>query len=187
LKHSFNAVLLAVWLGLLLGGDCAQPPAAEASGESSDLSLKEMLSEGLGYPPYRIAISVEGVHGLQRAGAQDLLEGCLKEDLKGLGDVEQVDVQGAGKPPAVLRITVRFTETLRPEGYECYDITMVAVVGKINKENPQYEAILDTYALAGIAETDLSDMCQKIVIRFDMKILSALRKMRQSSQKVKSR
>lgn len=182
MKNRLHAVLLVTCLGLLLGGDGEQLSRAEAFKDSSDVSLKEMLSEGVGYPPYRIELSVESVHGLHRAGTKDLLEGCLREDLKGLGQVEIVGVPGEGKPPATLRLRVRFTETLRPEEYECFDITVVAVVGKINKQFSQYEAVLDTYALAGIAERDLSDMCHKIVIHFDTKILSALRNMFQGSQ-----
>ncbi|MBI5248611.1 MAG: hypothetical protein HY912_03880, partial [Desulfomonile tiedjei] len=107
-------------------------------------------------------------------------EDCLREDLKALSDLEFVDVLGADKLPASLRLRVWFTQEEKPDEYECFDITIIVVVGKILKEDPRYEAVLDTYALAGVALRDLNHMCDKIALRFDEKILSVLKKIHNS-------
>lgn len=182
MNNTFQAVLIAAAAGLFLTGGCIQSAWAESPQVSSDAFSKEMLSRGLGLPPYRMEISVQSAYGLRQIGTEDLLRDCLKENLMALGEVEFVEAVGSEKPPAVLRLRVWFTEEQRAEGYECFDITMVVVVGKIMKTDPKYEAVLDAYALAGVKERDLEGLCNKIATRFDLKILSDLRTMRQSSK-----
>lgn len=182
MKNSFRTMLLAAWVGLLLTGGCIRSAWAESPRVSADAFTKEMLSRGLGYPPYRMEVSVQGAYGLRQVGTEDLLRDCLKEDLMSLGEVEFVEAIGSEKPPAVLRLRVWFTEEQRAEGYECFDITMVVVVGKIMNSDPKYEVVLDAYALAGVKERDLENLCNKIATRFDLKILSILRIMHKSAQ-----
>jgi hypothetical protein len=182
MKNPLGALLLATWLGMLPGSSCVQSALAEPSQRSSNSFQKEMLLEGLGSPPYRMEIWVESVHGLPAKGTKDLLEDCVRENLRALGNLEFVDGSGTEKRPPVLRVRIWFTQSERPDNYECFDTTLVVVVGKIMKQNQSYEAVLDTYALAGIADRDLNDMCSKIATRFDLKIISILRHMRQQSK-----
>ena len=182
MKNPLGVLLLATWLGMLPSTGCVQSALAEPPQRSSDSFLNEMLSEGLGYPPYRMEIWVESVHGLPAKGTKDLLENCVRENLRALGNLEFDDGMGSEKQPPVLRIRIWFTQSERPDDYECFDTTLVVAVGKIMKEDQRYEAVLDTYALAGIADRDVDDMCRKIASRFDLKILSILRHMHQPSK-----
>jgi hypothetical protein len=182
MKNPLGALLLATWLGMLPCTGCVQSAFAEPSQRSSNSYLNEMLSEGLGSPPYRMEIWVESVQGLPAKGTKDLLEDCVRENLRALGNLEFVDGTDAEKRPPVLRVRIWFTQSERPDDYECYDTTLVVVVGKVMKEHQRYEAVLDTYALAGIADRDLNDLCSKIATRFDLKIISILRQMRHQSK-----
>jgi hypothetical protein len=182
MKNTLGVLLLVAWLGMLPVTGCVQSALAEAPQRSSNSYLNEMLSEGLGYPPYRMEIWVESVQGLPAKGTKDLLEDCVRENLRALGNLEFVDSMGTEKRPPVLRLRIWFTQSERPDDYECFDTTLVVVVGNIMKENQRYEAVLDTYALAGVAERDVDDMCRKIATRFDLKIISLLPENRQRSK-----
>jgi hypothetical protein len=177
--HSlFRTALLSTLVSAFLIVACTSASWAKPAAISSDSFSREMLSAGLGYPPYKMEISVKSVHGTSESGTADLIRDYLTEDLKALGEVEFVKGVGEEKHPAVLRLRVWFTETPRPEAYEGYDLTIGVVVGKIMKTHPQYEAVLDAYALAGIKERDLEGMCNKIASRLDLRVLSVLREMR---------
>jgi hypothetical protein len=183
MKKLLGALLTAMWLGMLPCTFCVQCALAESSQLSSDLIRKKMLLEQVGYPPYRIEISVESVEGLPAAGTKDLLEDCVRENLKALGNLEFADSTDSETRLAVLRVRIWFTQTERPDDYECFNTTVVVVVGKIMQEDPRCEAVLDTYALAGVAERDVDEMCRKIATRFDLKIISILRQIHHQSKK----
>jgi hypothetical protein len=182
MKYASESTLLSACMALLLAASCIQPGWAESSRITPESFAKDMLSRGLGFPPYSMEVSVESVHGLPGEGIKDLLETCLRENLRSLGVVEFVDHPGTEKPPAQLRLRVWFTQKERPDEYECFDTTLVVMVSKILTEDPRYDAVLDTYALAGVAERDVNSMCNKIATRLDLKILSVLRKLRESAQ-----
>lgn len=182
MKKSAKRLLPAVLPVLLIAGVCAHCASASSSLVPDQLFLEEMLAEGIGYPPYTLEVSVASVHGPARAGTQDLLRDYLRENLKALGDLKFVDGLSAEKQPAKLRVRVWFTQLEEPTEYECFDTTLVVTVGKIRKDDTRYEAILDAYALAGVAVRDLERMCNKIAMRFDLKILSILRKAHQATK-----
>lgn len=177
MKYVFRLILLGTVLGLVCDG-ALQSAWAASPAVSSDTFSRDMLSSGLGYPPYKIEISVKSVHGEREVGTADLLRDCLKENLSALGEVKFVEGSETEKSHPDLRLRVWFTEVQRPEGYEGFDMTVAVVVGKIMKGHPEYEAVLDAYSLAGIEERDLERLCNDIAVRLDLKVLSVLRAMR---------
>jgi len=182
MKNMLRALLICSVAGLLLTGVSIQSVWAEPAQASSDRVTAELLRSGLGFPPYRMEVLVKSVYGRAQVGTKDLLGDCLREDLMALGTVKLVKGVESEIPPPVLRIRVFFTETPKVEEGECFDLTLVVVVGKIRKEDPRYEAVLDAYALAGVKERDLEGLCNKIASRFDLKILSVLRSQHQSTK-----
>lgn len=180
LKIFRQSTLLMIFLALFVV-TCLKPVQAETSGIPAEPLLNDMFSQGVGYPPFRMEVSVKNVHGPNTAGTNDLLKNCLLEDLRALGSVEFVGAPRRDEPPATLRLRVWFTQRLNPAENECFDTTVVVIVGKILERDPRYEAVLDTYTLSGVALRDWEGMCNKITMRFDLKILSVLKKMCESS------
>jgi hypothetical protein len=178
----FPALLAAVWLILMPVMASGQAPApVAASGPSSiDSILKDMTTGESVRPPYRIEVWVDSVYGSAQSGTKDLIKNFLKEDLQALGDVEFVDALDQNKAPAMLRLRVWFSGL---EMVSCFNITLGVVVGKIDRKKPAAEVVLDTYGLAGIEEREIELLCQQVVTRLDLKILSALRRMKTSSKK----
>jgi hypothetical protein len=178
----FPSLLAAVWLILMPALACGQAPAPQAAPRPSSIDsvLKELTAGESVQPPYRIEVWVEPVYGSGQSGTKDLIKNFLKEDLQALGDVEFVDALDQNKPPAMLRLRVWFTGL---EMVSCFNLTMGVVVGKIDRKNPAAEVVLDTYGLAGIEEREIELLCQTIVSRLDLKILSVLRRMKTSSKK----
>ncbi len=130
-------------------------------------------------PPYRIEVWVDAVYGPDEPGIKALIEDYLKEDLQALGDVEFVKALDQEKPPAMLRLRVWFSKL---DMISCFDLNLGVSVGKLDREKPAAEVVLDTYGLAGIEEREIELLCQTVVTRLDLKILSSLRRMKASSK-----
>lgn len=173
-RVSWAAALFAM---TLVG--CYSTPAFAQRGDFPDLEslLRQTVPPESISPPYKIEVWIESVHGLPGRGTRDLLEDCLREELRALGDVEFVKFPHGEKQGAPFRLRVWFTELERPDQYECFDLTIAVVVERIFKGTPVTGTIIDSYALAGIKFRDLSSLCTEIVTRFDVRILSLLRKM----------
>jgi hypothetical protein len=177
----FPTVLSAVWLLLMPILACGQPRAPDAALGSSniDSALREMSADESVKPPYRIEVWVVSVYGSDQPGTKTLIENYLQQDLQALGDVEFVDALDQKKPPAMLRLRVWFSKL---EMVSCFDMNLGVAVGKIDREKPAAELVLDTYGLAGIEEREIELLCQAIVTRLDLKILSSLRRMKTPSK-----
>ncbi len=184
LTNRVPKILVTAWLVLL-------PPAGLAQSESPDALLRlfkgdtlttEMFPGESVEPPYRIEVWVDSAHGLHKEGAKAVIEDCLREDLRALGDVEFVHFLSPKKPRPSLRLRVWFSQMEKPDAYNCFDMTLAVVVGKVYQDNPLAEFVIDAYGLAGIAAQDLNALCQKIATRLDVKILAALRRMKSSSE-----
>ncbi|AFM27967.1 hypothetical protein [Desulfomonile tiedjei] len=143
------------------------------SPENLDYVLTQMFPPESIVPPYRIEVWVASTTGKSREGAKTLIEDCLKENLRGLARTEPVGFVSSEN--ALLRIRVWFTQPEGPEAGECYDTTFAVVVGKIDHAHPLSEIVLDAYSFAGIYERQLYQICEKIILRLDLKVLSVLR------------
>ena len=71
---------------------------------------------------------------------------------------------------------VWFTKQEKPDPYNCFDMSVAVVIGKVDPEDPMKEIVIDSFALAGIANDNLFALCEKIIERLDLRILSQLRK-----------
>lgn len=174
-------MVLVVALGPLVAVGVARSEGLEAfpNPENLDSVLAQMFPPELLSPPYRIELWVSNSLGTGRRETQALLEDCLKRELKGLGEVEPVDFLSSEK--ATLRLRVWYSQAEGPDSGECFDTTLAVVVGKINREIPTSEIVLDAFSIAGISSRELDRMCEKIVLRLDLKILSILRNIRSSA------
>lgn len=174
-------VMLFVTLEFYSGGASAwsAKPEEFPSPENLDFVLTQMFPPESIMLPYRIEVWVASTGGKSREGAKTLIEECLRENLRGLAQTEPVDFLSSEK--ALLRVRVWFTLPEGPEAGECYDTTLAVVVGKIDHANPLSEIVLDAYSFAGIYERQLSQMCEKIVLRLDLKILPVLRRIQSAA------
>ncbi len=173
-----TTVVLLLALGLFCTADagwCVSPQEMP-SPENLDFVIREMFPPESIMPPYKIELWVASTGGKGREGAKTLIRDCLAHDLKGLAETEPVNFVSSEN--ALLRIRVWFTQSEGPEGGECYDTTFAVVVSKINRRQPASEVVLDAYSVAGKYEEQLYQMCGKVALRLDLKILSVLRSMR---------
>ena len=166
------AALAVAW------GKSYSPGFDPTSPLNPDSFLRDICAQENIQPPYTISVWIAGIHGENREAITTLFESCLRENLKGLGDVRFVPAQSGGEHPAELRLRVWFSYTPKPDYYECFDTTIAAVVGRIRQDNPQEETVLDAFAVAGVAMKDLNLLCSQISSRLDVNVLSALRKAR---------
>jgi hypothetical protein len=175
------AVLFVITLGLFYDANDARSASPEAfpTPENLGFLLTQMFPPESIIAPYRIEVWVASTGGNRREGAKTLIEECLKEDLRGLAETEPVSFLSSEK--ALLRLRVWFTQSEGPEAGECYDTTFAVVVGKINPELPTSEVVLDAYSVAGKYENQLYQMCGKVALRLDLKILSVLRDIRSAA------
>ncbi len=180
-RSPMQLAIAAALLFLLPTFACAQStsPFTSAGSPSVASLLKEACVGESIEPPYRLELWVEPAYGPEDSGLKTLIENFLRDQLHALGDVEVVNALDQKKPLGRLRLRVRYSK-LRVIG--CYDTLLGVVVGKIYRERPADELVLDVYGLAGIEGRELPLMCQKIVTRLDLNILSALRRMRSSSK-----
>lgn len=174
---SLMTLLAVAFVALLLGGYPTATHAQAADSPDIESLLRQTAPPESISPPYKIEVWIESVHGLPGRGIRDQLEDCLGEELRALGDVEFVKFPHGESQGAPFRLRVWFSELERPDEYECFDLTIAVVVGRIFKGMPVSEVVLDSYALAGMKFRDLSSLCTKIVGRFDVRVLSLLRKM----------
>ncbi len=162
-------------------GAQSTPPELYFRSFGVDPDLREMFPGETVAPPYRIELWVASAHGLPGKGTKDIIEDYLRQDLRGLGDVEVVQFL-SGEPKSALRLRVWFSELEKPDPYDCFNITIAVVVGKISGQNRLAETVIDCYALAGVTERDLMALSQQIATRLDVKILAGLRKMSKESR-----
>ena len=149
-------------------------PTEFPSPDNLDFVLTQMFPPGSIMPPYKIEVWVASTSGESREGAKSLFEQCLKEYLRGVAQTESITFLSSEEP--LLRLRVWFTQPEGPEAGECYDTTFAVVVGKVDRKSPLSEIVLDAYSFAGIYERELNRICEKIVLRLDLKILSILRR-----------
>ncbi|MBI5568930.1 MAG: hypothetical protein HY914_03205 [Desulfomonile tiedjei] len=164
------AALAVAW------GKSYSPGFDPTSPLNPDSFLRDICSQETIEPPYAISVWIAGLHGEKREAITTLLETCLKENLRGLGDVRFVPAASGGDQPALLRLRVWFSYTPKPDYYECFDLTVAAVIGRIRPDNPQEETVLDAFAVAGVAMKDLNLLCEQISSRLNLNVLTALRK-----------
>jgi hypothetical protein len=178
-----RTLALAVWLGLFFWQGLATAQSHELLFRSSDLAamLRELVPPGSIKPPFRIEVWVQPVYGLQAEGVKTRLKDCLREQLHALGDVEFVDFLSKLPTASTLRMRVWFTKLEKPDPYDCFDTTIAVVIGRIVPEQPMTEVVLDSFAVAGIADGNLFSLCQSIVERLDLQVLSVLRRMTSQS------
>lgn len=189
MKSKVPEIVIVTFVVLLSSGIDAQPDSSEPVLRffKGDPMLREMFPGEPVRPPYKIEIWVESAHGLHKQGTKNIIEDWLRQDLLALGDVEVGKFLSMPKSNSALRLRVWFSQLERPALYECYDITIAVVVGKIIPDNPLAEIVIDTYSLSGVASRDLNTLCQKIATRLDVKILADLRRTISTSRRERSR
>ncbi len=175
----FRTVVLAIWMGLCVLQGLAFAQSHELLFRSSDVDamLREMFPPGSIKPPFKIEVWVQSAYGLEATGEKTRLKDCLREQLHAMGDVEFVDFLSKLPTASNLRMRVWFTKLEKPDAYDCFDTTIAVVIGKIVPEHPMAEVVLDSFAVAGVADKNLFSLCEEIVERLDLKILSVLRRL----------
>lgn len=172
------AVTIALVIGVLVLSASTTALARELVFRSSDLPalLTRIFPAHSIQPPFKIEVWVQSVYGLEAEGERIRLKDCLRQQLHALGDVQFVDFLSTLPTASALRMRVWFTKQEKPDPYNCFDITAAVVIGKIDPDNPMKEIVIDSFAVAGIADDNLFALCEKIVERLDLRILSQLRK-----------
>jgi hypothetical protein len=181
-------IVIVTFIALLSSGIDARADSSEPLLRffKGDPMLREMYPGEPVRPPYKIELWVESSHGLHKQGTKYIIQDWLRQDLMALGDVEVGRFLSATKSNSAIRLRVWFSQLEKPALYECYDITIAVVVGKIVPDNPLAEIVIDAYSLSGVASRDLNSLCQKIAARLDLKILADLRRTASSSRKEQS-
>lgn len=181
-----TAVIVAA--AIVCAGFLAKPATAETSVATTGAAQAgplhgpaQSISELSIKPPFKVEIWVASAYGLDMEGTKTLIEDYLKAGLQALGDVEFMkfpEGENLPRPNAspYFRLRVWFTQTLKPDGNECFDTTVGVVVSKVDRISYPGEVILDTYGLAGIATADLESMSLTVASRLDVRILSGLRR-----------
>lgn len=176
--RKFSAVAIAVWIAMWSVSGPATAESRELVFRSSDLPalLSHIFPANSVKPPFKIEVWVQSAYGLEAEGEKTRLKDCLRQQLRALGDVQFVDFLSSLPAASSLRMRVWFTKLEKPDPYNCFDMTVAVVIGKVDPEDPMKEIVIDSFALAGIANDNLFALCEKIVERLDLRILSQLRK-----------